>query len=358
MDAGEWLDTTGWRCHTSLVLAAVWVTWAGVGWVGSATALLLDAAGKPGGDWAQQSQEPLSTSDKAYTMFFAGIAGTFSGLLLGRISDRFGRVVALQGGVIACACVTFGFVFVRSKAGLRLILIATPFLASVSLVPLAKWIPAPSRGTYLTLTHAFWSVGRFAITCWWQYVPPDRAWTDFCVGVWAVAIALAAGWASLGWRLESPRWCVSHGDSDRAVSLLRQLGPVHSGIFVAAAAKQRSPPARGFALLPLLPRDWGHVSAARLRGGSVAGVADHLAGSRSRHVTARLQAAVTCGSSPGARVVPARRSAALLLGPVARVAAILANRPPGAAVAGGPTAMGLVDFSRREGSRAACGACT
>ena len=28
-----------------------------------------------------------------------------------------------------------------------------------------------------------------------------------------------------------------------------------------------------------------------------------------------------------------------------------------AAVAGGPTAMGLVDFSRREGSRAACGAC-
>ena len=220
------VDEAGWKRHTTFVVATVWATWFMLGWSGYLTSFLMEAAGNPSSTWASDGQA-MTTEMKSSTLFFAGVFGMGGNLLLGVLSDRYGRTVACLTSMAFVCFAMGGFLTAQTNESLSLVMMLTPFsrdgVASITGALLAEWVPSSKRGVMLTLCHGAWNLGRLGITLWWTTMPPIHVWHQFVLGAATIPIVLLLWWALFRRRLESPRWFCSHRDVAGLASSLRSL---------------------------------------------------------------------------------------------------------------------------------------
>lgn len=199
-----------------------------MGWTGTLTVFLFEAAGEPDGDWSHHSGQPMSTVTKSSIMFAGGVVGMLANVLLGMVSDRRGRVKAIVFSMILSCVAMCGYLVARTPVQLGTMMMLTPFsrdgVSMISGTLLAEWVPSSNRGSMLTLCHGMWNLGRLAITLWWTAMPPVLNWHGFLLGASTVPVLVASGWLLARRRMEAPRWFVARQDWDGARRQLRRLG--------------------------------------------------------------------------------------------------------------------------------------
>ncbi|KAG7577022.1 MFS transporter superfamily [Arabidopsis thaliana x Arabidopsis arenosa] len=195
------------------------LAYAGMGWVAEAMEMMLLSFVGP----AVQSLWNLSAREESLitSVVFAGmLIGAYS---WGIVSDKHGR----RKGFIITAVVTFiaGFLSAFSPNYMWLIILRClvglglgggPVLASWYL----EFIPAPSRGTWMVVFSAFWTVGTiFEASLAWV-VMPSLGWR------WLLALSSVPSSLLLlfyRWTSESPRYLILQGRKAEALSILEKI---------------------------------------------------------------------------------------------------------------------------------------
>ncbi|KAG2725877.1 hypothetical protein I3843_01G084900 [Carya illinoinensis] len=209
------------------------LVYAGMGWVSEAMEMMLLSFLGP----AVQSAWGLSSNEESLitSVVFGGmLVGAYS---WGIVSDKHGR----RKGFIITATVTSVAGFFSAFAPNYLSLITLRCLVGVGLgggPVLSSWflefIPAPSRGTWMVVFSAFWTIGTIleALLAW--FVMPRLGWR------WLLALsALPSSLLLIFYRVtpESPRYLCLKGRTSDAVSVLEQIARINgtklpSGILV------------------------------------------------------------------------------------------------------------------------------
>ncbi|BAB02515.1 transporter-like protein [Arabidopsis thaliana] len=195
------------------------LAYAGMGWVAEAMEMMLLSFVGP----AVQSLWNLSARQESLitSVVFAGmLIGAYS---WGIVSDKHGR----RKGFIITAVVTFvaGFLSAFSPNYMWLIILRClvglglgggPVLASWYL----EFIPAPSRGTWMVVFSAFWTVGTiFEASLAWL-VMPRLGWR------WLLAFSSVPSSLLLlfyRWTSESPRYLILQGRKAEALAILEKI---------------------------------------------------------------------------------------------------------------------------------------
>ncbi|XP_043713994.1 organic cation/carnitine transporter 7 [Telopea speciosissima] len=214
----EALVSLGFGKFQCLLLA-----YAGMGWVAEAMEMMLLSFVGPAvqAKWGLSSQqESLITS-----IVFAGmLVGAYS---WGIVSDNYGR----RKGFVITAVVTFGAGFLSAFAPNYISLIIVRCLVGIGLgggPVLASWflefIPAPSRGTWMVVFSAFWTIGTIleALLAW--FIMPTLGWR------WLLALSSLPSSVLLffyGITPESPRYLCMKDRTSEALDVLEKVARVN-----------------------------------------------------------------------------------------------------------------------------------
>ncbi|XVF23271.1 hypothetical protein REPUB_Repub13aG0022000 [Reevesia pubescens] len=224
----EALLAMGFGKFQILVLA-----YAGMGWVSEAMEMMLLSFIGP----AVQSLWGLSSHEESLitsVVFVGMLVGAYS---WGVVSDKHGR----RKGFLITAVVTAGAGILSSLAPNYISLIILRCLVGLGLgggPVLCSWflefIPAPSRGTWMVVFQAFWTVGTvFEASIAW-FVMPRLGWR------WLLALSsLPSSFLLLFYGLtpESPRYLCLKGRKAEALDVLEKIARINgaevpSGILV------------------------------------------------------------------------------------------------------------------------------
>ncbi|KAB1213095.1 Organic cation/carnitine transporter 7 [Morella rubra] len=224
----EALVTMGFGNFQILVLL-----YAGMGWVSEAMeVMLLSFLGS-----AVQSAWGLSSNEESLitSVVFAGmLVGAYS---WGIVSDKHGR----RKGFLITATVTAAAGFLSAFAPNYLSLLILRCLVGVGLgggPVLASWflefIPAPSRGTWMVIFSAFWTLGTILESSLAWFVMPNLGWR------WLLALSsLPSSLLLLFYRVtpESPRYLCLKGRTSDAIMVLEKIARMNgaklpSGVLV------------------------------------------------------------------------------------------------------------------------------
>ncbi|XVE89235.1 hypothetical protein DITRI_Ditri19aG0134200 [Diplodiscus trichospermus] len=224
----EALLAMGFGNFQILVLA-----YAGMGWVSEAMEMMLLSFIGP----AVQSLWGLSSHEESLitsVVFIGMLVGAYS---WGVVSDKHGR----RKGFLITAVVTAGAGFLSALAPNYVSLIILRCLVGLGLgggPVLCSWflefIPAPSRGTWMVVFQAFWTVGTiFEASLAW-FVMPRLGWR------WLLALSsIPSSFLLLFYGLapESPRFLCLKDRKDEALCILEKIARMNgakmpSGILV------------------------------------------------------------------------------------------------------------------------------
>ncbi|KAI4387512.1 hypothetical protein MLD38_005340 [Melastoma candidum] len=198
--------------------------YAGMGWISEAMEVMLLSFVGP----AVQSQWGLSAHEESLitSVVFAGmLLGAYS---WGIVSDKYGR----RKGFFITAVVTAAAGFLSAFAPNYIALIALRWVVGVGLgggPVLSSWflefIPAPSRGTWMVIFSAFWTVGTiFEASVAW-FVMPTLGWR------WLLALSSLPTTILLvfyGVTPESPRYLCMKGRTEDAYGVLRSIARLNN----------------------------------------------------------------------------------------------------------------------------------
>uniref|UniRef100_A0A2N9HHH5 Major facilitator superfamily (MFS) profile domain-containing protein n=1 Tax=Fagus sylvatica TaxID=28930 RepID=A0A2N9HHH5_FAGSY len=209
------------------------LVYAGMGWISEAMEMMLLSFVGP----AVQSAWGLSSNEESLitSVVFAGmLVGAYS---WGIVSDKHGR----RKGFIITATVTAGAGFLSAFAPNYTSLIILRCLVGLGLgggPVLASWflefIPAPSRGTWMVIFSAFWTLGTILEASLAWIVMPRLGWR------WLLALSsLPSLLLLIFYRVtpESPRYLCLKGRTTEAISVLEKIARMNgtelpSGILV------------------------------------------------------------------------------------------------------------------------------
>ncbi|XP_059456253.1 organic cation/carnitine transporter 7 [Corylus avellana] len=209
------------------------LAYAGMGWVSEAMEMMLLSFVGP----AVQSTWGLSSNEESLitSVVFAGmLVGAYS---WGIVSDTHGR----RKGFIITATVTSAAGFLSAFAPNYISLIILRCLVGIGLgggPVLSSWflefIPAPSRGTWMVVFSAFWTLGTILEASLAWFVMPRLGWR------WLLALSsLPSALLLLFYRVtpESPRYLCLKGRTSDAISVLEKIARMNgtklpSGILV------------------------------------------------------------------------------------------------------------------------------
>lgn len=263
----EALTAMGFGKYQILVLA-----YAGMGLISEAMEMMLLSFVGP----AVQVEWGLSSNEESMitSVVFAGmLIGAYS---CGVVSDNYGR----RKGFLVTAIITSGAGFFSAIAPNYTALIVFRFLVGIGLGGghvLLSWflefIPAPSRGTWVSVSSAFWTVGTIleAYLAW--IVLPSLGWR------WLLALsAIPSSFLLIFYSKtpESPRYLSSSGKTNDALQVLERIAIINkkklpSGISLSdhkVAKVTNLPSEDGHLLLLTKAHDMGWGSSVQ-RGASV-----------------------------------------------------------------------------------------
>lgn len=229
---GELLERLGMGRFGWRVVRVSWMLFFVAGWQGSMIPFLLDAAGDPDGDWARNKgqTEILTMVDKGIIMVMGAIGGMVGNLLLGHVSDAYGRVIALVLIVGACMVTGVGIALSPSKTILFVLLTVNPFsrdgLCMIVASMLVEWLPTAQRSVHQIFLHAVWNMARLVIVVWWTICSPDDHWTIFFLVCVTVPACSFAWLVARGWRYEPSRWLAVNGHTANAIRNIRLAAKV------------------------------------------------------------------------------------------------------------------------------------
>ncbi|CAM0145746.1 unnamed protein product [Urochloa decumbens] len=200
------------------------LSYAGIGLIAEAMEMMLLSFVGPSVqlEWKLTShQESMITS----VVFVGMLIGAYS---WGVVSDNYGR----RRGFLFTAIVTSGAGFLSSFAPNYLSLISLRFLVGIGLgggPVLGSWflefVPAPSRGTWMVVFSAFWTVGTiFEASLAWM-VMPKFGWR------WLLALSSIPSFLLLLFYAitpESPRFLCMKGRTDEAVDVLEKMARLNN----------------------------------------------------------------------------------------------------------------------------------
>lgn len=229
-DVIEQLDLTPHQWHT---IYFTWWLWISVGWVLTLVVYMMDAAGESKSDWTRltAAEHRLTVHDKSLTILIGGAAAIVTSPIIGSLSDVLGRMPSTEICMVLGTFVTIGFGLARSKLVLMVVfcLNATGGACSITQSLLAEWLPVRWRGIFTVSLHAFWNVGRFAVTGLWIVLPPNQHWTEFFLVASIPVVILVIYMRARGWRYESPRWLAVRGNMDGCIRVLSLLATSSGG---------------------------------------------------------------------------------------------------------------------------------
>ncbi|KAD6454852.1 hypothetical protein E3N88_09558 [Mikania micrantha] len=197
--------------------------YAGMGWISEAMEMMLLSFVGP----ALESAWNLSSHEESMitSVVFAGmLVGAYS---WGVVSDKHGR----RKGFLITATVTCVAGFLSALAPNYICLIILRCLVGVGLgggPVLSSWflefIPAPSRGTWMVVFSAFWTIGTiFEASIAW-FVMPTLGWR------WLLAISsLPSSLLLIFYRVvpESPRYLCLKGRTTEALRILEKVAKIN-----------------------------------------------------------------------------------------------------------------------------------
>lgn len=199
------------------------LAYAGMGWVSEAMEMMLLSFVGPAvqAEWGLSSnQESMITS-----VVFAGmLIGAYS---WGAVSDKFGR----KKGFLVTAIVTSGAGMFSAIAPNYASLLVFRFFVGVGLgggPVLSSWflefVPAPSRGTWMTVFSAFWTVGTILEASLAWLVMPSLGWRWLLVLSAVPSSFLLVFYSKTP---ESPRYLCLRGRTDDALHILQKIAIVN-----------------------------------------------------------------------------------------------------------------------------------
>ncbi|PRQ51815.1 putative major facilitator, sugar transporter, major facilitator superfamily [Rosa chinensis] len=222
------LVSMGFGKFQLLVLA-----YAGMGWISEAMEMMLLSFVGP----AVQSAWGLSSKQESFitSVVFTGmLVGAYS---WGIVSDNYGR----RKGFLITAMITSGAGFLSAFSPNYTSLLIFRCLVGVGLgggPVLSSWflefIPAPSRGTWMVIFSAFWTVGTILEASLAWFVMPTLGWR------WLLALsALPSSLLLIFYWVapESPRYLCLKGRTAEAITILEKVARLNgtklpSGILV------------------------------------------------------------------------------------------------------------------------------
>ncbi|XP_012633634.2 organic anion transporter 3 isoform X1 [Microcebus murinus] len=157
--------------------------------------------------------------EMAQSIFMAGIL--IGGLVLGDLSDRFGRRPILTGSYLLLAASGSGAAFSPSLhsyfvfrflcgCGISGIVLSTIILN-------VEWVPTRMRALATTITGYFYTFGQFILPGL-AYAIPQWRWLQLTVSIPFFVFFLSSWWTP-----ESIRWLVLSGKSSKALKILRRV---------------------------------------------------------------------------------------------------------------------------------------
>uniref|UniRef100_A0A8C9AQP8 Solute carrier family 22 member 8 n=1 Tax=Prolemur simus TaxID=1328070 RepID=A0A8C9AQP8_PROSS len=157
--------------------------------------------------------------EMAQSIFMAGIL--IGGLVLGDLSDRFGRRPILTGSYLLLAVSSSGTAFSPSLP----IYIVFRFLCGfgISGITLStvilnvEWVPTRMRAIVTTATGYCYTFGQFVLPGL-AYAIPQWRWLQLTVSIPFFVFFLSSWWTP-----ESIRWLVLSGKSSKALKILRRV---------------------------------------------------------------------------------------------------------------------------------------
>jgi putative MFS transporter len=179
---------------------------------------------------------PVEIGYLASMTFLGQLVGN---LVIGSISDMYGRRIAFQSTMIVWGLASFAAAGAWSVASLMvfrfLIGVGVGGEAPVAQAVLSEIIPANVRAKYIAFMEGFWAVG-FVISGIVAYtVLPYAGWRWVFVVVGCFSLVVLWVRRSL---LESPRWLVDRGHYAEADAVMKKI---EAGVEAAAGAKLPPP---------------------------------------------------------------------------------------------------------------------
>lgn len=179
---------------------------------------------------------PVQIGYLASMTFLGQLVGN---LVIGSISDLYGRRIAFQSTMIIWGLASFAAAGAWSVASLMvfrfLIGVGVGGEAPVAQAVLSEIIPANVRAKYIAFMEGFWAIG-FVISGVIAYtVLPVASWRWVFVVVGALSLVVFWVRRSL---LESPRWLVDHGRFAEAEAVMTKI---EVGVEAAHGAKLPAP---------------------------------------------------------------------------------------------------------------------
>lgn len=219
------VEETGLTMHHLHLVGFIWWTWMFYGWCSTLQVFALDAAGEDNTSWTRRTSpsEKLTVQDKSVCLFVGGMLAMFGNPTLSFLSDVYGRVTAMELGVIGTVLAVLCFAVAQNRlfllCGFCLYPAGGPPLITQSL--LSEWLPLEWRGILSATLHGIWNVGRLAVTFLWVVLPPSDYWSAFFFACATPPFLLECFVRFRGWRYESPRVLAVRGDAEGCVSLLK-----------------------------------------------------------------------------------------------------------------------------------------
>lgn len=199
------------------------LAYAGMAWVSEAMEMMILSFVGPAVKYAwnlSSAQESLIT-----TVVFAGmLVGAYS---WGLVSDKYGRrngfvfsaIVTCAAGLLSAAAPNF-IVLLVARCLVGLGLGAGPVLLTWFL----EFVPAPSRGTWMVLFQAFWTVGSITEAALAWIIMPKLGWR------WLLGLSVLPSFILLVFYFvtpESPRYLCLKGRKKEALEVLEKISRIN-----------------------------------------------------------------------------------------------------------------------------------